>query len=102
MEVFGTTLMVISSVESRWFSNYYLLERMLTISSDIEGVIKGESLKLDEKYREQFIKEFTLGIDEIEIIKFFVDNIKKMLQKSELLSSETLERFLIQFHLLEC
>ena len=63
---------------------------MLTISSDIEGVIKGESLKLDEKYREHFIKEFTLGIDEIEIIKFFVDNIKKMLQKSELLSSETL------------
>ena len=60
MEVFGTTLMLISSVESRWFSNYYLLERMLTISSDIEGVIKGESLKLDEKYREQFIKEFTL------------------------------------------
>ena len=89
-EIYGSTLNIVTNVVTRWFSNYYLLERILQIADEIEAVIKAEALTFGIEFRESFVKEFTLARDEKEAISFFVRMIKLMLDRSETMSSETI------------
>ena len=89
-EVYGSYLTIVTNVTTRWFSNYYLLCRILELSNEIDGIIKAESEIIKEEYRESFIKEFTLGSDEKMMINYFVGVIKKLLDECNILSSETI------------
>ena len=87
-EVFGLTLCVFVAVISRWFTNYDVMKRLYDVSTELEVVVKAEALNLEESLRQNFIDEHTFSEDEKNIMKFIIDALSMIVEKSNLLSSE--------------
>ena len=87
-EVYGLTLCVFVAVISRWFTNFDVMKRLYDDSTELESVVKAESLNLAEPLRKNFIDEHTFSNDEKNIMKFIIDALSMVVEKSNFLSSE--------------
>ncbi|WP_458454285.1 hAT family dimerization domain-containing protein, partial [Methanobrevibacter sp.] len=89
MNIYGTTLSPVLDVKTRWFSSYDLMRRIYQISGELNGMLEAiaDELEIDEK--DEFIAEYILSDEELEIIAFFIDTLQIILEKSKILSSET-------------
>lgn len=91
MEIFGSTLNPLLSVPTRWFSNFYLLYRIYQISAEYNGIVEAiSSEEVPSEHQEEFKNEYLLTNDEIEMIAFIINILQLVLNKSELLSSQTI------------
>ena len=88
LETYGSTLSVITDVDSRWFSTLYLMSRIIDIREELDGIIRAESLNFDSRFREAFIEEFCFSEGEKKMIKFFIETIDQLLEVSNIFSSE--------------
>ena len=86
--IYGLSLSVITSVITRWFSNYPVMKRLYDIADDLESVIRAESLNLPESMRDLYIEEHSFSESEKMIMKFFIEIIAKIVERSNSLSSE--------------
>ena len=98
MGLYGMTLKVVVSVPTRWFSNYYMMKRIYDISNELEGIIKAEAITLPIKIRKNFIEEHVLSEGEKMLIQYYLCILEKVLQKSNLLSSETTPSLSLLLH----
>ena len=79
MEIWGQSLSLKTTVETRFFSQLIMIERLLEMYSVVHGVVLAQATTItNELQRKLFITSFTLSEDEIDLAKFFGETFKIM------------------------
>ena len=85
----GSSLKVLNSVDTRFFTDLLMIKRFYQIRGEIEGVIEAYASEESNDIQQFILSSFTFTDNEYLLLKYFIDIFEIIYSKSEILSSDT-------------